>query len=544
MQSYAACPGGIQTFARFVVRALGELYPEAEICVFAKYDRRTSSQQSEVSDQQVETEPSPITRVIGFGNWPGPMRAMAFAVGVIWRAVWIWRLPDDVPTIIISTHVNFAPMGRVVQRLGKIRFCAIGHGIEVWDVPKANVRKALRAADQLVAVSDFTRQRMARVLEINPDRIEILPNTFDAERFRPGPKPAALLQRYGLAPEQPVILTVARLAATEQYKGYDQVLRALPAVLRQFPQSRYVIVGDGPDRGRVERLSKELRVEERVVFAGYVPNEELAGHYNLCDVFVMPSKGEGFGIVFLEALSCGKPVIAGNKDASVEAVLGGKLGMLVDPDDVAAIANAISRILAATGGQTSEVSSQRSEAETGGQRADDGGQRTEVGGRGAEAGGQTSEVSSQWSEAETGGQGADDGGRRAETGGQTSEVSSQRTEAGTVANAGEGSERSTLNPENNRGRPSAGAQLSTSKSEEGAAGTAATTGEERRAADGSQKADGGRRNHETTDNGPSQPLNPLTLNSTELRREVISAYGFPQFRRRLGEIVRKIESIK
>ena len=362
-QSYAACPGGIQTFTRFVVRALGEVFPGAEICVFAKYDGSGPINVREGGDVFASTRDESATqketdiRVLGFGKWPGPVRAVAFAFGVVWHAIRAgWMPRRGVPTIIISTHVNFAPVAGIVKRfVGHVPFCVIGHGIEVWEIPNASVRKALREADQLVAVSDFTRQRMARVLEINPERIDILPNTFDADRFQPGSKPSALLQRYGLTPEQPVILTVARLAATEQYKGYDQVLRALPAVSQRFSNVRYVIVGDGPDKDRLGALSKELGVEDKVVFAGYVPNEELAGHYSLCDVFAMPSKGEGFGIVFLEALSCGKPVIAGNKDASVEAVLGGKLGTLVDPDDVAAIANAITRVLSASSGQQSAV---------------------------------------------------------------------------------------------------------------------------------------------------------------------------------------------
>ena len=131
------------------------------------------------------------------------------------------------------------------------------------------------------------------------------------------------------------------MEATEQYKGYENVLLAFPEILARFPNARYLIVGDGPDRKRVEELSRELRVEGKVIFAGYVPNEELSEHYNLCDVFAMPSKGEGFGIVFLEALACGKPVVAGNKDASVEPLLNGKLGRLVDPDNVDAVGEAI-----------------------------------------------------------------------------------------------------------------------------------------------------------------------------------------------------------
>jgi glycosyltransferase involved in cell wall biosynthesis len=398
-QSYSAAPGGIQTFTRFVVQALRELYPEAEIVVFAKNDPREQIEEVDrevaVNDTRVAYGPKaqnergvtgkekvvregainntrgacdpqadtktdrPAMRVIGFGGWPGPLRAIAFTVGVIWRAAWTSQ--RDVPTVVLSTHVNFAPVGRLVKRLAKVSFAAVGHGIEVWNIHKASVREGLSHADQLIAVSQFTRTRMAVAIGIEEERIEILPNTFDADTFQPGPKPTTLLQRYDLTVDQPVILTVARLAETEQYKGYDNVLLALPAVLRQFPNARYLIVGGGPDRKRLGGLSQELGVEDKVIMAGYVPNEELSGHYNLCDLFVMPSKGEGFGIVFLEALSCGKPVIAGNKDASAEAVLDGKLGVLVDPDDVVAIGDAICRVLAASRGQWAQHGEQITE---------------------------------------------------------------------------------------------------------------------------------------------------------------------------------------
>jgi glycosyltransferase involved in cell wall biosynthesis len=186
---------------------------------------------------------------------------------------------------------------------------------------------------------------MAAALEMEPGQISVLPDTFDPEKFTPGPKPRFLLKRYGLRPEQPVILTIARLDQSEQYKGYDQVLRALPPVCGEFPDVRYVLGGRGQDRERVERLIRDLHLEENVTLAGYVAEHELREHYNLCDVFAMPSKGEGFGIVFLEALGCGKPVVAGNKDGSLDAVLGGRIGALVDPDDVQEIEAALIQLL-------------------------------------------------------------------------------------------------------------------------------------------------------------------------------------------------------
>jgi phosphatidyl-myo-inositol dimannoside synthase len=108
---------------------------------------------------------------------------------------------------------------------------------------------------------------------------------------------------------------------------------------------RYVLGGRGPDRPRIESLILELELQNNVTLAGYVAEHELREHYNLCDVFAMPSKGEGFGIVFLEALGCGKAVIAGNKDGSVDALLDGKIGALIDPDNVDEIAQVLIQIL-------------------------------------------------------------------------------------------------------------------------------------------------------------------------------------------------------
>src|SRR5262249_53956544 len=153
-----------------------------------------------------------------------------------------------------------------------------------------------------------------------------LPNTFDSSRFRIGPKPEYLLRRYGLAPEQKIILTVCRLSGSEQYKGYDTILSVLPRVRRVLPGAHYIIAGRGDDKSRIEEMVSSIGLEEAVTLAGYVPDEELCDHYNLCDAFAMPSKNEGFGIVYLEALACGKPTLAGNRDGAVEPLREGELG--------------------------------------------------------------------------------------------------------------------------------------------------------------------------------------------------------------------------
>ena len=325
---YASAIGGIQTFSRFIVRGLRDVLAGAEIAVFSKNDT-----------SYPDPESDPADKFTPMGWWSPKLRTTEFAWKLFRSAAW------EHPDFIVTTHVNFAPVAHWLQKLFRIPFLAVGHGVEVWEIGNQRVRNALRAADRLIAVSEFTRRRMASTLNLDPNRIALLPDTFDPEEFYPGRKPHYLLKRYGLTTNQPVILTIARLASAERYKGYDQLLRALPLVREHFSNVRYILGGRGPDRPRVEALIRELDVSASVTLAGYVADYELRGHYNLCDVFAMPSKGEGFGIVFLEALGCGKPVLAGNKDGSADAVLNGALGVLTDPDDVAAIADALIKIV-------------------------------------------------------------------------------------------------------------------------------------------------------------------------------------------------------
>jgi glycosyltransferase involved in cell wall biosynthesis len=327
---YTSAVGGIQTFSRFIIRALRDIFPGAWLDIFSKNDTSFPDPSGDPTDSF-----TPL------GWWSSRLRTPVFAAELARRAF------RDRPDIIITTHVNFAPAAHSMKRLLGIPFLAIGHGIEVWEVPNKHIYRALRAANGLAAVSHFTRDRMAAALHLPKERISLLPNTFDPDQFYPDiRKPRFLLKRYGLRADQPVILTIARLASAERYKGYDQVLRALPRVCERFPDVRYILGGRGPDRPRIESLIKELDLAKNVTLAGYVAEHELRGHYNLCDVFAMPSKGEGFGIVFLEALGCGKPVLAGDKDGSVDAVLNGELGILVDPDSIAQIVEALIQILA------------------------------------------------------------------------------------------------------------------------------------------------------------------------------------------------------
>ena len=326
---YESSVGGIQTFTRFFVQAVGECLPAAKITVFSKHD----------NSQPVFAPHQPPLEFRCSGWWPARLRTAAFSARLLTAAL------RERPDLIMSTHVNFAPVAQWLKRLRPVKFAAVAHGVDVWGEQRRNGMGALRRADRVLAVSHFTRQRLLEHRGFEPEQIGLLPNTVDTERFTPEHPPRHLLKRFGLKAGQPVILTIARLAGEERYKGYDQIIRALPEIRRSVPEVRYLIGGTGPDRGRLERLVAELGLTGAVTFAGFIPNHELVSYYNLCNVFAMPSKGEGFGIVYLEALACGKPVLAGNKDGSVDALLNGELGVLIDPDEVGDIATALSAML-------------------------------------------------------------------------------------------------------------------------------------------------------------------------------------------------------
>jgi phosphatidyl-myo-inositol dimannoside synthase len=230
-------------------------------------------------------------------------------------------------------------LAAVVAKLIGARLWVQLHGVDAWQELPWLYHRSLESADLVLSVSRYTRRRLLEWLGIDPVRVKVLPNTVDP-RFRPGPKPGYLLDRHDLHGKK-VVLTVSRLAAAERYKGHDRVIRVLPRVLADHPETMYLIVGDGDDRPRLEALAAELRVAQAVRFLGSVAAEQLADHFRIADVFVMPSTGEGFGIVFLEAMASGIRVIGGNKDGSLDALGDGMLGTAIDPENGDELASAI-----------------------------------------------------------------------------------------------------------------------------------------------------------------------------------------------------------
>ena len=322
--------GGIQVYSGMLLQALLAKRPELKYEVFLKHDRPSFAP---------ESQPSQQVRYHGAGALPAKARTFAFSIQGMLCGL------QQRPDLIICTHPNYTKAAYWLHRATGIPYWAIAHGIDVWDIQSPSLQRGLRHADRILAVSGYTRDRLLREQDLQPSQIELLSNTVDTERFQIAEKPAHLLKRYGLQADQPIILTVARLADADRHKGYDPILKALPAIREQIPNIRYVLVGKGSDRPRIEAQIRSLHLENSVILTGFVPDEELCDHYNLCDVYAMPSKREGFGIVYLEALACGKPTLGGNQDGAVDALAHGELGVLVNPDDADEIGRSLVQML-------------------------------------------------------------------------------------------------------------------------------------------------------------------------------------------------------
>lgn len=241
------------------------------------------------------------------------------------------------PQRIYCGHINLAPLIQRLSRLFNIPYTVLTYGKEVWTPLPKSYQKALQQADSIWTISRYSRDCACTANGLDRQRVKILPCAVDGAALTPGPKSSELLARYGLANAQ-VLMTVARLWRGDIYKGVDVTIRALPTIAQAFPQVKYLVIGRGDDQPRLAKLAEDMGVSDRVIFAGFVPTPDLVEHYRLADAYIMPSQ-EGFGIVYLEAMACGIPVLSGDADGSADPLQDGRLGWRVphrDPEAVAA----------------------------------------------------------------------------------------------------------------------------------------------------------------------------------------------------------------
>lgn len=236
--------------------------------------------------------------------------------------------------LIFCGHLHMIPLAVIVSKISGTPIWLQIHGIEAWENRAGFLRWCVEKVVFVTAVSRHTRRQFLRWANIDPNRVLVLPNTV-GEQFTPEEDRRSAKETYGLAGRR-VLLTVSRLAKAERYKGHERIIRSLSRIRRNIDNLAYVIAGDGDLRGDLQELVRREKLEDVVVFTGNIEADKLPTLYRAADIFVMPSSGEGFGIVYLEALACGIPVIAGDSDGARDPLQDGNLGVLLDEQNLAA----------------------------------------------------------------------------------------------------------------------------------------------------------------------------------------------------------------
>jgi len=248
--------------------------------------------------------------------------------------------------MVLAAHPNFAPLAQAMKVIRpRLRSIICIHGVEVWE-PLATLRRwSLRRANLILAPSRDTIERAARAQNLSTKKIRRLPWGLDpqfAARAAGSRAQPAIPAGY---PGGRVILSVGRWNSGERYKGMDHLIAALPRLLIDFPELHLVAVGDGDDREWLENLAEGNGVARHVHFLSGLSQDELAAWYSACEVFALPSRGEGFGLVYLEAMAYGKPVIAGAQGGAPEIVEDGVTGYVVPHGDLPQLATALAALL-------------------------------------------------------------------------------------------------------------------------------------------------------------------------------------------------------
>jgi len=313
--------GGIPTYNRLVCKVLNEFSEGLEKVVLIATDNPSDvkPQDAELTNLSIEafacSKAAFIQRVLGIA---------------------LTRRID----LLLVGHVNYVPLALLLRRLQpELRYGLLIYGVEVWTRLSLARRRALQQADFVVSISEYTKQQAVEVNGALEDRIHLLPNALDSDAEGYASTLARRPSSIGVR-----LLTVCRLDKSEKYKGVDKVIEALPAVAAQVPDVRCFIIGSGTDVERHKELAKEFGVADRVHFLGFVDDVVLHEQYQMCDVFVMPSAGEGFGFVFLEAMQHGKAVVAADSGGAPEVVRDDVTGVLVQYGDVPQLAEELIRL--------------------------------------------------------------------------------------------------------------------------------------------------------------------------------------------------------
>jgi phosphatidylinositol alpha-1,6-mannosyltransferase len=241
------------------------------------------------------------------------------------------------PSLVACSHTGLAPVARCLAARAPHGYFVFLHGVEVWRRLKFRSAWGLRGARVLLANSRFTMEQFGRH---NPQLkdLPIIVTPLGIRASEPLSVPAKPKRRSQ-------VLCVTRLTRADRYKNVRLLVRALASVVRVQPGARLLVVGDGDDRADLERFARETLPPESYKFFGRLPDEQLLELWRQSAVFALPSDGEGFGLVFAEAMAHGLPCLCGNRDAAREVVQHGVTGLAIDSADEPAWINAITELL-------------------------------------------------------------------------------------------------------------------------------------------------------------------------------------------------------
>lgn len=234
---------------------------------------------------------------------------------------------------IVCGHIAQLPLAWAASLLNpRMSYYLVAHGIEVWRPFTFLERRALHGARCVLCVSEYTRQQVLKHGKISPERTAVLPNALDPilDPVVPSPIPDG----------PPVVLSISRLTTSDAYKGVDSLIAAMPAVRAQIPGARLRIVGRGNGLADLKALAQRLQLNDGVEFTGFRTDSELRDDFACSRLFALPSKKEGFGLVYLEAMAHGRPCL-GARSGGTPEVITDDTGVLVEYGDVSGIAAAI-----------------------------------------------------------------------------------------------------------------------------------------------------------------------------------------------------------
>jgi len=259
---------------------------------------------------------------------------------------------ERIDILVCAVPLSMGFIGLVFKKILNMPYCVFYYGGELKKYRNKKylarlMKLVLMNADLVIPISEFA-QREVISIGIKPEKTVTITPGLDTDRFSPRVDPSAVRKRFDLD-DKKVILTVSRLV---RRKGIDVVISALPKILKDVPNAVYIIVGCGSEESSLKKSVREKALSKNIIFTGGISEEELPEYYASCDLYVMPNREtdsdetfEGFGISFIEASACGKPVIGGMSGGAAEAVEDGVTGLLVVPEDEDAVASAAIRIL-------------------------------------------------------------------------------------------------------------------------------------------------------------------------------------------------------